>query len=262
MRLSAKPIKEILKSEIEADKKLLSHSFFLYSDRDNRDSFYYLKGIKRVLTEFNLPFEEDFIDKSDVASSLNNFSKKASSSYTILARPLGVKEEEAFIDKINPKFDPDMMTSYNLGKLLKGDIDYLPATIQSVKRFIKYYSLNIASKKALIIGRSLTVGLPLSLLLNKLNATITIAHSKTERSYLKSLLKECDILALASGKDNIVTASDLRSGETVIDCGYHDGHGDLAFSPSDDVTFTPVPDGIGALTSYCLLLNAITLAKN
>lgn len=257
MKLLAKPIKEKLKYLISINRDKIKHPFYLYSDKENIDSFYYLKGIKRVLDEFSIAYEEGFLDKKNVSQSLKEFEAKAIDHFTILARPLNVENESEFIQKINHNLDPDRMSDINLGRLLQGDLTYLPATIQSVKAFIDFYNLQVSSKKALIIGRSLTVGLPLALLLNKYNSTITIAHSKTPIEQLRESIRNADILALASGNDTLVSQDLLHDNQLIIDCGYHDGHGDLCFEPNETVLYTPVPNGIGALTSYCLILNAI-----
>lgn len=257
MKLLAKPIKEQLKTFLSINREKIKHPFYLYSDKNNLDSFYYLKGIKRVLDEFSIPYEEGFLNTENISQSLAEFEGKSKDHFTVLARPLNIKNEDDFIKRINPDLDPDRMTDMNLGRLLKGDLDYLPATIQSVKAFIDFYNLEISSRKALVIGRSLTVGLPLALLLNKYNATITVAHSKTPTITLQESIKNADILALASGKDDLISSEFLHDKQIILDCGYHDGHGDLSFQPDDNILYTPVPNGIGALTAYCLIINAL-----
>ncbi len=263
MRLSAKPIKEQLSLEIKEKKKVLKHPFLLVYDSENLDSFYYIKGIIKVLTDNDIPYSTLTVDKSDVTKSLNLIKKQASDSFTIIARPLGITKEleEKFLSLINPKLDPDMISDVNLGKLLKGDLTRLPATIQSVKKFIECYDIKTDGQKALVIGRSLTVGLPLALLLQKLNATVSIAHTHTPKEVLNKLLIETDILALGSGDSSIVKPSHLHEGEYILDCGYHDGHGDINFLPEENINYTPVPGGIGSLTALCLILNAITLEE-
>lgn len=265
MILIGEPIKELLRNQIKSNKYLKDLSFFLYSNKEDVASFYYLKGIKKVLDEFNIPFEEDFLEvykkEEDV---INLFKTKSRNKMVILARPLPNNYEEKLIPLIDPNFDPDMMSTYNIGKLYSGDLNYLPATAKSVESIIKYYNLEFEDKKVTIVGRSNTVGLPIFMLINKLNGLCVLTHSKINKYALKKEAKNSEYIILCSGKSGLIRRSSYESYQTVIDCGFSSYGGDLGFVPEEYElkNYTPVPKGVGSLTSYELIINALFLLEN
>lgn len=260
-KLSGKESREKLIAEIRSLLPGRKLSFYLYSDAEDMSSRAYLRGVKKALEAFAIPYEEGFLDKSDVEKSLQEFTGKAKGHYTVLSRPLHVPEEERFLQAIDPDYDPDMATERNVGRLFLGDMAYLPATARSVYRLLKDNAIETTGKKALLIGRSRTIGLPLLALMSHLNAGVFLAHSRIKAETLNLQAKESDIILLASGKKGLVARSSFNPGQVVIDCGYQDGTGDLGFLPEEGELFayTPVPGGVGVLTSYCLILNAILL---
>ncbi len=263
--LSGKEVKPSLLALACSDSNLPKLSFYLYSDKDSLPSFYYLKGIKKILTELNIPFTEGFLDKNDKEeNNLARFKEEEKGKYVIVARPLGISYEDKFLSLIDPSYDPDMMTTINKGKLYSGDLNYLPATAKSVKEILKFFKLDIASKKCLVLGRSLTVGLPLAELINKGNGLLVLAHSKVSSIMLNKEAKEADFIFLATGKPSLISRESFNPQQVVIDCGFSKGGGDLGFVPNDDElsSYTPVPGGVGVLTSICLILNALFLEKN
>lgn len=265
MILYASPIKEKLIDKIKSNPNLKKLSFFLYSNKDDIPSFYYLKGIKRTLDEFSIPYIESFLDLSKKREeNITNFLKNSDGRMVILARPLKEDYEKFLIPLIEPNFDPDMMSTYNIGKLYSGDLNYLPATAKSVQSFIDYYKLDIKNKKCLVIGRSNTVGLPVSMLIQKYNGFVSIAHSKIELTNIIKTLKETDFVFLCSGKSNLIERKNFNPNQTIIDCGFSSNGGDLGFIPEEGELkdYTPVPKGIGVLTSYELIINALHLIQN
>lgn len=263
--LSGKDLKESIKEEILADSKLKDLSFYLYSNEENKPSYYYLKGIKKLLESLNIPYVEEALDKNkSKEENLELFKSHSQGKMVILARPLLVDYEEEFIKLIPSKYDPDMMSDENRGKLYSGNIDYLPATAKSVKIILDRYNINLQGKRCLIIGRSNTVGLPVFELCNKYNGLCVLAHSKIDSKLIALEVIESDYIFLCSGKQGLIDRNYFTSEQTVIDCGYNPNGGDLGFVPNDDEleAYTPVPGGVGALTSYCLILNALMLIKD
>jgi methylenetetrahydrofolate dehydrogenase (NADP+)/methenyltetrahydrofolate cyclohydrolase len=154
-----------------------------------------------------------------------------------------------------------MLTSVNFGKMAKGNLDYLSGTSSSVKRLIDFYQIPVRGKKTLVVGRSVSVGLPIALMMMKYDALISVVHSKIAPEVISEYAKKSDIIILAAGKRGLVNQKDISLGQVVIDCGYQeDGKGDLGFVP-DCAYFTPVPGGVGPVTISALVLNALNLLK-
>lgn len=130
--------------------------FYLYSNKDDIPSFYYLKGIKRTLTELSIPLDLNKNDKGNI----DIFKSNSKDKMIVLARSLPSDYENKLISLIDRNYDPDMMSDINKGKLYSDDLKYLPSTAQSVLSIVKYYKLDIEDKKVTIVGRSLIVGLP------------------------------------------------------------------------------------------------------
>ena len=264
MILFASPIKEELIKRINNNPNLSKLSFYLYSNKDDMPSFYYLKGIKRALDEFKIPYKESFLDLNNkVDENISSFVKESKNKMIILARPLSENYENYLVPLIDSRFDPDMMSKINIGKLYSGDLNYLPATAQSVKSFIDYYKLDLNNKKCIVIGRSNTVGLPVSMLVQKYNGLLKLVHSKISNQNINEEVKNSDYIFLCSGKSNIIDRKMLNPNQIVIDCGFSSSGGDLGFIPEENElkAYTPVPKGIGVLTSYQLILNALNLLE-
>ncbi len=269
MKLLGKEALSSVKEEIEGLIGKLEGNlpvFYLYSDADDLSSKAYLRGIRKRLEMYHLEYVEEFVDHGDEKESLLQFRKNSFGKMTVVARPLHLKEvdENEFISSIPPFNDPDMISDLNIGRLYAGDLDYLPATAAAVKCIIDYYGLDVSGKKALVVGRSLTVGLPIFELLHRYNATVTLAHSRTSSSDIQKYASMSDIICLATGRSSLVKRESLNGNQIVIDCGYSPDGGDLGFVPDDDelAAYTPVPGGVGVLTSYCLVRNALFLHCN
>lgn len=262
--LSGKELRPFLKEKIEKELESVDVSFYLYSNKEDFPSQAYLRGIKKTLDSFNVPYQEGFIDlEKSKEENLALFEKEGKDHSILMARPLHVSYEEDFLSLIKPWQDPDMLTTYNRGMLFGGNLDYLTATSSSVKTIIEQYHIDVAGKKAVVIGRSTEVGYPCFQLLNKMNAAVTLLHSKVSKDVMEEYVKQADIIIFATGKSNLISRERFNPNQTIIDCGFNPNGGDLGFVPEEDelYSYTPVPGGVGALTSYCLLLNAINLKK-
>lgn len=263
--LSGKELRPKIEAEINEALKKSHVVFYLYSNKDDFASQAYLRGIKKTLEKFNVPYEEGYIDLSlSKEENIAAFIKESKGKAVLLARPLHVEYEHDFISLIPGENDPDMLSDINRGLLFGGDLNYLTATSQSVKIILEEYNIPVEGKKALVLGRSTEVGYPCFQLLNKKNAAVTLVHSRVDDKTISSYVKEADIIILATGKQGLVHQEDLTGKQYIIDCGFHPNGGDLGFVPEEGsvLGYTPVPGGVGSLTSYCLLLNAIHLSQN
>ncbi len=174
-------------------------------------------------------------------------------------------DEQAVIDAIAVDKDVDAFSPANVGKIMIGNYDFLPCTPAGVMEMLKYYSIPVAGKHCVVIGRSNIVGKPAAMLMLHENATVTICHSKTQN--LKDICKTADILVAAVGKAGFVTADMVKDGAVVIDVGINriDGklYGDVAFDEVEKKAsfITPVPGGVGPMTIGMLMQNTLKAAK-
>lgn len=174
--------------------------------------------------------------------------------------------EETVINAIDPKKDVDAFHPSNVGKIMIGNYTFLPCTPAGVIDLLDYYNIDISGKKCVIIGRSNIVGKPMAHLLLERNGTVTVCHSRTVD--LAEEAKKADILVVAIGKPEFVTADMVKPGAVVIDVGINRGAdgkllGDVEFSGVSEVAsyITPVPGGVGPMTITTLLKNTLNAAK-
>jgi methylenetetrahydrofolate dehydrogenase (NADP+)/methenyltetrahydrofolate cyclohydrolase len=199
----------------------------------------------------------------------------------LLFRPLPAHlDEKAALGKIVSNKDIDGVTGSQMARLYEAkrptDGFFLPCTAEAVLRILRYYEIPLAGRRAVVIGRSMVIGKPAALLLLAHDATVTIAHSRTED--LPQICREADILVCAAGMTVESEEGGLRGGvgreylsegQTVIDVGIHaDDEGNL-FGDVDDSAaadlvsaYTPVPGGVGSVTTQILLCHVIDAATS
>jgi len=171
--------------------------------------------------------------------------------------------EKTIISSIEQKKDVDGFHPLNVAALWNKTDCVLPCTPKGIIKLLKEKGIEIKGKKAVVIGRSTIVGLPVSKLLLDENATVTIAHSRTEN--LAEVASDADILVVAIGKPKFVTAEMVKDGAVVIDVGVNRDPetgklcGDVDFENVAEKTsfITPVPGGVGPMTICCLIENTI-----
>lgn len=158
--------------------------------------------------------------------------------------------------------DVDGVSAVNLGYMLQNKKCFLPCTAAAVMMLLKYYKVELTGKSVAIMGRSLTVGMPLSILLTNKNATVTTIHSKTKDS--KSICKNSDIVVVAIGRKEFVNKEYVNNNSVIIDVGIHYneegkvvGDVDRASIEGEVLAYSPVPGGVGSLTSVILMSQTI-----
>ena len=174
--------------------------------------------------------------------------------------------EDKVINRISPKKDVDAFHPENVGRIVIGNYDFLPCTPAGIVELLKHYNVEIQGKSCCVVGRSNIVGKPMALLLTERNGTVTLCHSKTQN--LADITKNSDILVVAIGKPEFLTADMVKDGAVVIDVGINrlsDGRlvGDVKFDEVEKKAsmITPVPGGVGPMTITMLLRNTLTAAK-
>ena len=153
------------------------------------------------------------------------------------------------------------------GLFLQKKGGYAPCTAESCMEILKYYDIPVRGKKVVVIGRSMVIGKPVALMLLAENATVTICHTKTTEADMALLCKQADIIIAAAGHRNTLTAEMVRPGQTVIDVGINfdeEGKmvGDVDFEPVSQIVdaITPVPGGVGSMTTTLLMKHVIEAA--
>lgn len=175
---------------------------------------------------------------------------------------------------VDPEKDMDCFHPANMGNLLLGKECYLPATPHGTMELIRRVGIETEGKNCVVLGRSNIVGKPLAMLLAQkdANATVTICHSKTKN--LKRICAKADILFVAIGQAEMITADYVKPDAVVIDIGIHrveDPEAEKGYRVCGDVNFndvvnkcsaiTPVPGGVGSMTTTCLLMNTLKARK-
>ncbi len=173
---------------------------------------------------------------------------------------------DKIIQAISPEKDVDGFHPQNVGKLVIGEKGFVSCTPAGVIELLKRSNIAIEGKHCVVVGRSNIVGKPMALLMLRENATVTIAHSKTEN--LKEICGEADILIVAVGKPLFITADYVKEDAVVIDVGIHRDKnnklcGDVKY---DEVApkasaITPVPGGVGPMTIAMLMNNCVESLK-
>lgn len=185
----------------------------------------------------------------------------------LLLKPLPRHISEKKIEQIlNPLKDLDGITPANIAGVFAGETSaFAPCTAQAVMEVLDFYGEAVEGKRAVVIGRSMVVGRPLAMLLLRKNATVTICHTKTKD--LEKVCKEADILVAAAGKAKMADDRFVREGAVVLDVGIHvdeDGNlcGDVDFESvsSRASAITPVPGGVGTVTTAVLCLHLVQAA--
>lgn len=181
------------------------------------------------------------------------------------------------IHHVKPEKDVDGLHALNYGKMACNLPAHVPATPLGIATLLAHYQIETSGKHCVIVGRSRTVGSPLSILMSRDsypgNATVTLCHSHTQ--HLQDLTRQADILIAAVGKPRLITANMVKEGAVVIDVGITrepDKTRKLRYRLQGDVDFaqvaprcsyiTPVPGGVGPMTIAALLLNTLRAAQN
>jgi methylenetetrahydrofolate dehydrogenase (NADP+) / methenyltetrahydrofolate cyclohydrolase len=170
------------------------------------------------------------------------------------------------ISRIDPAKDVDGLSPESAGRLALGLPSLLPCTPHGIIRLLKHHGVELAGREAVVIGRSNLVGKPLSQLLLRENATVTVCHSRTRD--LPEVARRADVLVVAAGRREMVGAEHVKEGAAVVDVGIHRSEagglvGDVRFDEVEPKAawVSPVPGGVGPMTRAMLLHNALQAAR-
>ncbi|MDV4152163.1 tetrahydrofolate dehydrogenase/cyclohydrolase catalytic domain-containing protein [Clostridium sp. AL.422] len=228
-------------------------------------SIYYINNQEKVATSLGIVFDkiilEENIEEDKLIKIIDELNKDSSVDGIILQLPLPKNlDEKKVINSISSKKDIDCLTFINQGKLYCGENVFLPCTPNSVITLLDRYNIELQGKNVVVIGRSNIVGKPVAQLLLNRNATVTICHSKTNN--LKDICKRADIIIVAIGRPKYLNKDYINKNSIIIDVGTSSLNGkitgDVDFDDiiNDVEMVTPVPGGVGALTTTLLIKNS------
>ena len=232
------------------------------------DDLSYERGAKKKLESFGLESRSfvfpETIENESFQKEFKAINENPEIDGILLLRPLPRHLDEKAIEKIiDPQKDVDGISPENIAKVFAGDeTGFAPCTAEAVIQMLKVNQIPIAGKRVTVVGRSMVVGKPLAMLFLKENATVTICHTKTEN--LNETCKNAQILAAAAGKAKMLNQDAVGEGAIVLDVGINVDEngklcGDVDFESIGDkaAMATPVPGGVGAVTTAVLALHLV-----
>ena len=235
------------------------------------DDLSYERGAKKKLESFGLESRSfvfpETIENESFQKEFKAINENPEIDGILLLRPLPRHLDEKAIEKIiDPQKDVDGISPENIAKVFAGDeTGFAPCTAEAVIQMLKVNQIPIAGKRVTVVGRSMVVGKPLAMLFLKENATVTICHTKTEN--LNETCKNAQMLAAAAGKAKMLNQDAVGEGAIVLDVGINVDEngklcGDVDFESIGDkaAMATPVPGGVGAVTTAVLALHLVRAA--
>ena len=265
----SKEIKDELKAKVEQYKKEGKECSLAVIQVGNDPASSVYVGNKKKACEYigigsvSYELSEETTEQEllDLIAKLNN-DRKINGILCQLPLPKHI-DEDKIINAISPEKDVDGFHPQSVGSLVIGQPGFVSCTPAGIVELLKRSGIEISGKNCVVIGRSNIVGKPMSLLMLRENATVTICHSKTKD--LQAVCKQADILIVAIGKPQYIGAEYVKDGAVVIDVGIHRDEnnklcGDVKFDEVEPVAsyITPVPGGVGPMTIAMLMNNCVS----
>ena len=272
MILDGKMVRDKILDELKLnmEQENLSIKLAIILVGNNEASKIYIKNKEKACNYVGIDVEKYILPEDTEEQTLLELIKKLNADINITGIILQSPVPE-YIDYdkcsnlIDAKKDVDGFTRDNIYNLYLGKDTILPCTVKGIIKLLEYYKIPISGSNVVIVGRGNIVGHPLSLALENLNATVTLAHSKTKN--LGDVTKNADILISATGVKHLITKDMVKKGATVIDVGVtrENGHiyGDVDFDSVSDVAsyITPNPGGVGPMTVAMIIDNLIWMKE-
>lgn len=223
------------------------------------------KGIGVEVKNFLLPAD---CSQDDVLKVIKEVNEDSAIHGCLLFRPLPKTMDENFIrNQLDPAKDVDGITDLSMaGTYSCTALGFPPCTPTACMEILEHFGIDLTGKKVCVVGRSLVVGKPAAIMALQRNGTVTICHTKTKD--MKAVAREADIIIAAAGKAGVVGEGFFKAGQIVIDVGINfdeEGNmkGDVDFAAAEPVVaaITPVPGGVGTVTTSVLVKHVIEAAK-
>lgn len=271
----AEELNQKLKQQVEKDilKSGIKPKLATILVGDNPASKVYLNIKKRICNKVNIESVSIELDKNvnknQLLNEINRLNTDLSVHGILLQLPLPqnlIDDTNQFLAAIDPNKDVDGLNPINSGNLFNYNEYLSPCTPKGIIKLLEYYNIELSGKDVTIINRSRLVGKPLIFMLLKRNATISVCHTKTKD--INKYIKNADILIVAVGKPKFIKVDQIKEGVVIIDVGITriDGnlYGDADFEnvlPKVS-RITPVPGGVGPMTTHMLMQNTYNAFKN
>lgn len=275
VELTGKPLSEAIRADVAARAAALSAAgtpatLVIISATDDESSAWYVRSLARAAEKVGVGCEIDELgpdaDEATIAGVLRARSDAAEVSGIILQTPLPAGVDQGrLVGVIEARKDVDGANPLSIGRLAAKQPAFAPATAAAVVRLLDYHDVPVEGANAVVLGRSLVVGLPAALLLTHRNATVTTCHSRTHD--LPAHTRRADILVVAIGRAQMVTPEYVTADTVVVDVGTNvDADGNLVGDVDPSVAgvargLSPVPGGVGPVTTALLLEHTVAAAE-
>ena len=271
-RAVAKKLNQETKEEVgRLKKKGLSPTVAIVRADQNPASIQYEKMASKYMERLGIQveyatFPENVLEEKFLAE-LDQLNNHPEIHGIIVMQPLPKHIHRVKVAQhISPEKDIDGMHALNLGKIMAEDKEaLLPSTVKAVAEMLEYYNIEVKGKTACVVGKSNTVGKPLTVLLMNLDATVINCHTYTKN--LKQYTKQADILITATGEIGLITKEHIKSEAVVLDVGFNfkenKVYGDVVFDEVSEIAhaITPVPGGVGSVTTASLARQLLLAAE-
>lgn len=282
-KLSGEPVKQKIENDIITSVERLKSEginpkLAVIRVGDDAGQIFYENAIIKASDDYGIETQlinfRDNVSQPYLEVAIQAINVDAEVHGVVMLRPFPEQvNAEALRQILTPSKDVDAITDISIADTFVGkDNGFYACTAEACIELIDYYNISLEGRNATVMGRSLTVGKPLSMMLLNRNATVTICHSKTPKEEQKKACKNSDIIILATGQTEYYDSEYFRDNQIIIDIGTGTGkdgkiHGDLNIEEIEssgkikNLTYTPVPGGIGRATTALLLRNIVKAAE-
>ena len=276
-RLLGKEVTAALNERIKADAEALkakgvNPTLCIIRVGENESDISYERGATKRCETLGVACEKillpEDVSQEELLATIDKVNKNDQIHGVLLFRPLPKHLDQSVIENaLDPAKDVDCMTDGSMSGVFTGkNVGFPPCTPQACMEILEHYGIDCTGKKAVVVGRSLVVGKPAAMMLIKKNATVTVCHTRTVD--MQSVVREADIVIVAAGRAGVVDDTYLRAGQVVIDVGINvnaEGKlcGDVDFEKAEPIVeaITPVPGGVGSVTTSVLVGHVVEAAK-
>ena len=274
-RLLGKEVTAALNERIKADAEALkakgvNPTLCIIRVGENESDISYERGATKRCETLGVACEKillpEDVSQEELLATIDKVNKNDQIHGVLLFRPLPKHLDQSVIENaLDPAKDVDCMTDGSMSGVFTGkNVGFPPCTPQACMEILDHYGIDCTGKKAVVVGRSLVVGKPAAMMLIKKN--VTVCHTRTVD--MPSVVREADIVIVAAGRAGVVDDTYLRAGQVVIDVGINvnaEGKlcGDVDFEKAEPIVeaITPVPGGVGSVTTSVLVGHVVEAAK-
>ncbi|NBI64200.1 bifunctional 5,10-methylene-tetrahydrofolate dehydrogenase/5,10-methylene-tetrahydrofolate cyclohydrolase [Clostridiales bacterium] len=227
-----------------------------------------LKRAERVGVRVRRHIYDEDISQAELLEEIEGLNQDETVHGVLIFRPLPSQiDDETVRTALLPEKDVDGITEGSLAGIFTGShLGFAPCTARACMEILDHYHIDLTGKRTVVLGRSLVIGKPVAMMVMEKNATVTICHSRTDADEIMEICKQSDVLIAAMGRAAMVDGRYMKAGQIVLDVGINvteEGKlcGDVKFEEAGETDFiTPVPGGVGAVTTAVLMLQVVEAA--